>query len=175
MDQTEYTILPFFEVLTAAKLFTFFAILVIVAAFIRFIVFKNALTLRKAPTSIIFAYITASIANVLLTTFLYWYWALPLCLVISLIYAYATAAEVRDANAEERMGVWGLNKDIRRIRGELFNDMSQQEQIAYRNKVRETKFSKLVFIAVTMAVALIAIFIFYIADLNYLFFPIPIE
>lgn len=174
MNNTDYTLLPFFNVITAAKLFCFFAVLIIITAAVRKIVYKRSLTLHRASASIVFSLITASFANILFTTFLYWYWALPLCLAISVIYAFTTAGDVKDANSEERIGVWGLNEDIRRIRGEIFNDMPIEEQIAYSKKVKETSFSKTAFIIITLAVAAIAVFLFKVLGLGYLFFPVPV-
>ena len=175
MDKTDYTLLPFLDVITAAKLFLFFAALILLTAVIRKIVFKRSLSLHKAHASIAFSLVTASLANMLFTTFLYWYWALPLSIAISVIYAFTTAGDVKDANSEERIGVWGLNEDIRRVRGEIFNDMTVEEQIAYRGKVKETRFSKTLFIIISLAAAAVIVLLFNALDIGYLFSPVPIE
>ena len=173
--ESEYTMFPFVSAITSARLavITFFIFVLVIA--VRMVVFSRSLTLHKAPTTIIFAYIACSFANVIFTTFLYWYWALPLCLVISVIYAYTTAREVREADSEERMGIWGLNKDIRKIRAELFSDMTVEKQLEYAKGIKETDFSKPMFIIITMAVPVLAILIFYFMNIDYLFFPVLIS
>ena len=169
---SDYTLLPFLKTATTAKLvIATFLIFVCVVA-IRKNVFGTSLTLHKAPATIFFAYITAGCANIILTTFMYWYWALPICLGISLIFAFTTERDVKAAISEERIGKWGLNKEIRRIRGELFNEMSIEQQIEYREKIKDVRFSKLLFTTVTMAVPVIAILVFWALDIGYLFYPV---
>ena len=125
--ESKYTMLPFYDVITSAKFFALFALLILITAIVRKIVYSRSLTLHRAKTSIVFGFISVSFINCLFTSFLYWYWALPLCIALGAVYAFSVSGEVRDSNTEERTGVWGLNPDIRRIRGELFNDMSPEE------------------------------------------------
>lgn len=171
----DYTLLPFYYPLTTAKLlFISFALLMTVLI-IKTIIYKTSLTLHRAPTAILFGYIQTCIINVMLCTFLYWYIALPICLVMSCVFAFTTSGEVKDANTEERIGVWGLNRDIKQIRGELFNDMSIEEQLEYSKTVRQTKFSPILFVIITMLAALVFILTCHFLDIGYLFRPVLVQ
>jgi hypothetical protein len=89
--------------------------------------------------------------------------------------AFSVSGKVRDSNSEERTGVWGLNANIRRIRGELFNDMTPEEQVAYRETVKETKFYSPLFVALSLVAPVIAVVIYKLLDLGYLFTPVLIQ
>lgn len=173
--ENEYTSLPFYNNFTAAKIFAVVAVLIIAFLIIKAVISKNSLTLHRAPFSVCTAYINIALINIIFCTFMYWYWALPLSLALTLIYMHTTYMEVKDANSEERSGVWGLNKDIRRIRGELFNDLPIEEQLAYREKVKDYKFSRIVFVVVAMLIPLAFIGVCYLLDIGYLFYPVIIE
>ena len=162
-------LLPFKNALTAAKLFFAVFFLLIVYAIVRAVVYRRSLTLHKAPTAVVFSYIASSLANILVCIFFSWFLALPLCIILTLIFMFTTKSEVNDANAEERSGVWGLNSDIRRIRGELFSDMTVQEQIDYRNSVKEYNFNMWLFGIVSIAVAVLFIAACYFFGAGYQF------
>ena len=169
---SDYTALPFLNFKTSATLMSVFFIIFLAVITVRAIVFKKSLSLHSGKTSVFFSYVACSIVNVMFCTFLYWYWAIILSAVISCVYAFCAAREVKESNEDARMGIYGLNKEIRRIRGELFNDMSPEQQIEYRKTVKEMTFSKPLFIIITLCIPIIAIAIFYFADIGYLFFPI---
>lgn len=173
--ESKYTLLPFLDVITAAKLFALFGLCIIAVAIVRAIVFKRALTLHRAKTEIVFGFISVSFINCLFTTFLYWQWAAGLSIVLGIVYAFSVSGKVRDSNSEERTGVWGLNADIRRIRGELFNDMTPEEQIAYRETVKETKFISPLFVVLSLVPPVLAVAVYRILDLGYLFAPVLIS
>jgi len=175
MEQNEYTVLPFYNNFTAAKLFAVFAIILIVYLIVKSIIHNRSLTIHRAPFAVVTGYIGASIVNIILFTFLYWQWALPISIIVSVIYAFTTNKEVNAANSEERAGVWGLNKDIRRIRGELFNDMSIEQQLKYRKNVKHYKFNYILFVIVTVGAALAFVGICCLCDIGYLFSPVLID
>lgn len=170
-DFFEMSGLPFESPITAAKIFLTVGILLIAYIIVRAVVFSRSLTLHRAPAAVAFAYIAASLANILICIFFHWQAALPLCLLISVIFMFTTAGEVRDANSEERAGVWGLNRDIRRIRGELFNDMTPEEQVEYRNSVKEYRFNRWLFIALTLLAAAVFVAVCYFSGIGYRFDP----
>ena len=161
--------LPFEDPLTAAKIFLAVGLLLVAYIIVRAVVFNRALTLHRAPTAVAFAYVAASLANIVICIFFHWQAALPLCLLISVIFMFTTAGEVKDANTEERAGVWGLNRDIRRIRGELFNDMTPQEQVEYRNNVKEYRFNRWLFVVLTMFAAAVFVALCYFSGIGYKF------
>ena len=175
LTESKYTLLPFLDVITAAKLFALFGLLIIITSIIRVIIFKRSLTFHRAKTEIVFGFISVSFINCLFTTFLYWQWATGLSVVLGIVYAFSVSGKVRDSNSEERTGVWGLNADIRRIRGELFNDMTPEEQVAYRETVKETKFYSPLFVALSLVAPVIAVVIYKLLDLGYLFTPVLIQ
>lgn len=174
-DSLSHTLLPFYDALTATRFFFIFFILIILCSALRAVVFRRSMTLHRAPTAVVFSYIGASLANMLLCSVFYWYWALPLCIIITAVFAYSASTDVKEANNEERMGIWGLNKDIRRIRGELFNDMTVEEQLKYRQSVKEYKFHVLPFFAVTLLAAALFAAVCKLSGLGYLLFPVAVQ
>ncbi len=171
----KYTILPFFDSITATKLFFVVGVLILLYCAVYAAVTRTAKNLHRAPTVVGFAYVGASLCNILMTTMFYWYWALPLCVMFTLVFMFPTASEVKSANTDERVGVWGFNKELCRIRGEIFNDMSIEEQISYRESVKEYRFNRPLFVAVTLLVPVIFVAALYAADIGYLFFPVLLE
>ncbi len=172
---SDYTVLPFLDITVTTRLLIVTFLVFVFTLVVKQIIFKNSMTLHRAPVSVIFAYICCSVVNVMFCTFLYWYWAVFLCTVMSLIYAFTTAREVKESGEEERMGIFGLNKDIRRIRGELFNDMSVEQQIEYRKNVKEYGFSKILFVVITLIIPALAIAVFHFLNIGYLFFPVLVS
>ena len=80
--------------------------------------------------------------------------------------------EVKEGNSEERIGVWGLNKEIRAVRGEIFNDMSKEEQIEYTKKVKEFRFLWPLFIFVCVAIPLGVACLWKFMGLGFLWAPV---
>ncbi len=173
-DLENSTILPFVSALTAAKIFGIIVVLAVAIFVIRAIVYKRALGLRRGPTAFFFNALIAIVFNCALYTFFYWKWALPVSFVITLVYMSATWHEVKEGNSEERIGVWGLNKDIRAVRGELFNEMSKEEQIEYTKKVKEYKFYWPLFILLCVGAPVAIAALWKIAGLGFLWSPIVI-
>lgn len=171
---TEMTLLPFFNAVTAAKIFGVLIASVILVYIVRAFVYKKSLTFRRAPTAEVFYTIIASLMNCVVYMFFYWYIAVFVSLAVSLAFMKAIQMEVKEANEDERIGVWGLNEDIRTIRGELFNDMSIEEQLEYRNNVKEYKFRWYRFLLITVGFALLLMSVFYFLDMGYLWFPVKV-
>lgn len=173
-NELEETILPFYSAITAAKVFGVLVLLIVAAYIVRRAVYKRALSLRRGPTAEVFYLIIASLMNTVLYVFFYWWWALPMSVAIALAFMSATSHEVKEGNADERCGVYGLNKDIRQIRAELFNDMSVEEQLEYTSKIKEYRFYRIRFIAVCVMVPLLIVTAFYYADIGFLWFPVKL-
>lgn len=174
LKPSDTTILPFLNAITAAKIFGIIVIVALSLYITRAIVYKKALGLRRGPTAVFFHGAIAITFNTALYTFFYWNWALPVSFVITLVFMSATWHEVKEGNSEERIGVWGLNNDIRTVRGEIFNDMSKEEQIEYTGKVKEYKFWWPLFIAVCVATPILIAFLWKIAGLGFLWSPVAI-
>jgi len=175
LKPSDTTILPFLNAITAAKIFGTIVAVALAVFIIRSVVYKKALGLRRAPTAVFFNGFIAITFNTALYTFFYWKWALPVSFVITLIYMLATWHEVKEGNSEERVGVWGLNKDIRTIRGELFNDMSKDEQIEYTKNVKEYKFWWPLFIIVCVGAPVLIALLWYVCGLGFLWNPVAIN
>lgn len=170
----EKTLLPFLNTLTAAKIFTAVALLIVATYFVRAIVYKRALNLKRAPTAEVFYLLLAALFNTSLYTFFYWWWALPVSVAISLVFMSATSHEVKEGNTELRTGVWGLNKDIRTVRAEIFADMSPEQQTEYKTKVKEYKFIKWRFLLAAVLIPVIVVVVWHFLNVGYLFFPVAI-
>ncbi len=174
-DLSKTTILPFLNALTAAKLFGIIVLIAVSLFVIRAIVNKNAMNLRRGPTAVFFSGAIAITFNCALYTFFYWQWALPVSFVITLVYMSAAMHEVKEGNSDERIGVWGLNKDIRAVRGEIFNDMSKEEQIEYTKKVKEYKFWWPLFILLCVATPFVVACFWKIFGLGFLWSPVTLN
>ncbi len=174
-DVSDKTILPFLNALTAAKIFGIIVLIAVLLYVVRAIVYKRALGLRRGPTAMMFYGAIAITFNTALYTFFYWNWALPVSVVITLVFMSATWHEVKEGNSEERVGVWGLNKDIRTVRGEIFNDMSKDEQIEYTKNVKEFKFYWPLFILVCVLAPLVIAALWKITGLGFLWAPVVIK
>ncbi len=168
------TLLPFQNAITAAKIFGVLVVLIIATYFIRAIVYKRALNLKRAPTAEVFYLLLATLFNTALYTFFYWQWALPVSVVISLVFMSSTSHEVKEGNNELRMGVWGLNKDIRTVRAEIFADLSPEKQVEYRENVKEYNFVKWRFLAFAILIPVVLVFVWHFLNIGYLFFPVAI-
>lgn len=172
-EAVKYTLLPFLSPLLATRLFLVFGVLGLLIAAVRAVVFRRSLRLHRAPAAVAFSVASAAVINVTVCTVFYWYWALPVCVAVAAIYAFTVAGEVKEANAEERIGVWGLNREIRRIRGELFNDMSIEEQLEYSRGMKEFVFRPVLFVIAALAAPGIFILVCHLLPVGYLFFPVP--
>lgn len=164
---TSNKVLPFDDPLVAAKLFLAAGTLAIIYLIVRAVIFSRSLTLHRAPAVVACAYVAASLVNIMICVIFHWFAALPMCILITVIFMFTTAGDVKEANSEERSGVWGLNRDIRRIRGELFNDMTPAEQVEYRNNVKEYHFNRWLFAAVTLIVPAVFVLICYVSGTGY--------
>ncbi len=173
-EPSSTTILPFLSALTAAKVFGTIVLIAVLVYIVRAVVNRRALSFRRGPTAMVFNGIIAITFNTALYTFFYWKWALAVSFVISLVFMSATMHEVKEGNSEERIGVWGLNKDIRTVRGEIFNDMSKEEQLEYTKNVKEFKFYWPLFILVCVATPLVIAWIWEIAGLGFLWVPVTL-
>lgn len=174
-NELEKTILPFMSGLTAAKVFTALVCLIVLTYIVRRYVYKHSLTFRRGPTAEIFYFIIASLMCTVLYVFFYWYIALPVSVAIALAFMSAVSHEVHEGNSEERIGVWGLNKDIRSVRGDIFNDMSIEDQLAYTKNVKEYKFHPIRFVITAVAIPLVIVTVFYFADIGFLWFPVDLK
>lgn len=171
---TEKTLLPFLNAIFAAELFGTLVLIIIAVYIVRKFVYKHSLTFRRAPTAEVFYTIIAVLMNCVVYMFFYWYWALPVNIALSFAFMKAIEMEVKEGNEDERIGVWGLNNDIRIVRGEIFNDMSIEEQLEYTSKVKEYKFSRIRFFAICIGVPLLLMAVFTVFDCGYLWFPIDV-
>ena len=174
-NELEKTLLPFFSALTAAKVFGTLVFLIVSTYIVRKYVYKHSLSFHRGPTAEVFYFIIASLMCTALYVFFYWYVALPLSVAIALAFMSATSHEVHEGNSEERIGVWGLNKDIRSVRADIFNDMPIEEQLEYTKNVKEYKFHALRFVLLVVAVPLVIVSIFHFCDIGFLWFPVELK
>ena len=174
-NKLEKTIIPFMSGLNAAKVFTALVLLIVLTYIVRKYVYKHSLTFRRGPTATVFYFIIASLMCTVLYVFFYWYIALPLSVAIALAFMSAVSHEVHEGNTDVRVGVWGLNKDIRTVRAELFNDMSIEEQLEYTKNVKEYNFQPIIFVLGVIILPLIIITVFHFADIGFLWYPVELK
>ncbi len=174
-NKLEKTIIPFMSGLNAAKVFTVLVLLIVLTYIVRKYVYKHSLTFRRGPTAVVFYLIIASLMCTVLYVFFYWYIAFLLSVAIALAFMSAVSHEVHEGNTDERVGVWGLNSDIRTVRAELFNDMSIEEQLEYTKNVKEYNFQPILFVLAVIAIPLVIVTVFHFADIGFLWFPVSLN
>ena len=97
-------------------------------------------TVRKGTFSIIDNTVWALLLNTVLFTLLFWNVAFPFALGVGGVFIAVIRNDLKRAFEEERIGMFGMNEEMRLLGGEAYNDLSIEEQLAYKEKVKPYKF-----------------------------------
>ncbi|MBQ6947219.1 MAG: hypothetical protein IJN42_04145 [Clostridia bacterium] len=84
----------------------------------------------------------ALVINTAVYSLFFWYVALPVSLFFTTILCISARGIQNKIYSEEKDGAWGLHPSLRQVRGEMFSDLSVEEQLEYKKKV-ESSFRKL--------------------------------
>lgn len=136
----KYTILPWMDGVCAGYIIFGAMALLICYSIFEFFFKRHNLSMRRGTLAIIGNTVWPFCLNICIYALIYWYWAIPASLALSLIFWVIIRGELKTAHEEELEGCWGLFPAIRKIRGEAFADLSIEEQLAYKAHVKPQKF-----------------------------------
>lgn len=171
----DYTLLPWEFPLKSSYAMVAAIALLLVYLIISGIISRRSISIRRGQIAIVNAYTVTIIANTLLYLLLYWYWALPLSLILTLLFLKITRDEIKMGHIDELNGMWGLNREMRIIRGEQFSDMTIEQQAEYKQKIVLPKFNVWIFLLVAMLAPVVITALVNLLGGHYLFFPIPTD
>ncbi len=122
------------------------------------------------------AYVYGLCVNTTIFALFYWYIAIPLSFLFSLVFFNSALALQKIALQEEKNGMWGLCKPLRIIRGELFSDMSPDQQIEAKKTVEKAyrPLNPYIYFTLTVAVPFAIVVFMYLCGANYLFAPVKL-
>lgn len=134
------TYLPWMDVLSAGRVVPpVIAVLIgwcIIAALMK----KFNSSVRRGHFAVVDNTLWALLLNTLIFTVSFWQWAFPVAIGIGALFIWVIRNEQTRALEEERIGMRGMNAEMKRLRGEAFNDLSIEEQMAYKEKVKPYRF-----------------------------------
>ena len=118
---------------------------VAVALLVAFCIFERVFskhnnTMRKGTMSIISATAWTLILNFIFYVIAFWQWAVGFSVAMALFFIVILRHELKIAYQDEKEGFRGLNPLIRSIRGEIFSDLSIEEQMEFKKNVKPQKF-----------------------------------
>lgn len=140
MGKIEYTMLPWWDVLSAGKIVPILGFLLAGWALFAGLFKRYNASVRRGTFAVIDNTVWPLLLNSIIYTTLFWYWAAPISIGLSYVFEAIIRHEQKRAFEEERLGCFGLNKEIKTLRGEAFNDLSIEEQLSYREKVTPYRF-----------------------------------
>ncbi len=129
--------------------------------------------IHVAPFTAVRAYGAALFVNTAMFTLFFWYAALPIGLFISTVCIVSARGVQKNALVDEKNGKWGLDPDLRQVRGEMFSDLSPEEQIRRKKEV-ERVFRKtriLPFYLLTICLPFLLVVILYFCGASYVWIP----
>ena len=129
--------------------------------------------IHVAPFTTVRAYGAALFINTAMCALFFWYAALPICLLISTVCAVSARGVQKNALVDEKNGKWGLDPDLRQVRGEMFSDLSPEEQIERKKEVDRTfrKTRVLPFFLITVGLPFLLIVLLYFCGATYVWIP----
>ncbi len=139
-EPLNYTILPWMDPLSVGKIIPTVVGILVAYCIFEFFFKKYNNSVRRGTLSLITNTVWPLTLNTCFFTVLYWQWAFPLSAVIGLIFISVIKHELKIAHEDELEGFRGLNPTIRQIRGEIFADLSIEEQMEYKKTVKPHKF-----------------------------------
>lgn len=113
------------------------------------------------------------VVNVAIYSLFFWYVAIAVSLFFTFIFYISARGIQNKIYYEEKDGKWGLHPPLREVRGELFSDLSVEEQLEYKAEV-DRKFRKLSpwwYFPLTVLLPFVIILILKLCGLPYTFVP----
>lgn len=141
MKKIEYTMLPWWDVLSAGRIVPVLGFLLVAWWLFASLFRKYNSSVRRGTFSVIDHTVWPLLLNTVVYTVLFWYWAAPIAAGLSYVFEAIIRNEQKRAFEEERLGRFGMNREIKNLRGEAFNDLPIEEQLAYRDQVQPYRFT----------------------------------
>ena len=129
--------------------------------------------IHSAPFLSMECTVLALVINTAVYTLFFWYAAWAVSLAFSIAFYISARGIQKKIYSDEKDGKWGLFPDLRQVRGELFSDLSIEEQMEYKKKVDAT-FKKLdprLYFPLTVILPFLLILILKLCGLPYIFAP----
>ena len=129
--------------------------------------------LHHAPFLSMEVTVLALVINTAVYGLFFWYIALCVSPFFSVIFFVSARGIQNKIYHEEKEGRWGLHPPLREIRGEMFSDLSIEEQLEHKAKVDKTfrKLSPLWYFPLTILVPFAIILLLKLCGLPYIFVP----
>lgn len=169
-NKIEYTMLPWWDVMSAGRSVPVVALLLVAWAVIAALFKRYNTTLRRGHFSMVDNTVWPMLLNTIVYLVAFWYWGLPVAVGIALIFESVIRNDLKRALEDERQGMFGMNPTVKILRGEAFNDLSVEEQMAYKERVIPVRFYPwLHFLAVVILPFLAVLLLEQLGLGNYLF------
>lgn len=136
----KYTLLPWLDVLSAGKIIPPVGALLIIWCILAGLFKRWNSRIRRGHFAVVDNTVWPLLLNTVVFTVAFWKWAFPIAAGIGVIFIFVIRNEQKRALEDERVGMFGMNPTIKQLRGEAFNDLSVEEQMAYKEKVSPYKF-----------------------------------
>ena len=118
-------------------------------------------------------YVYALAVNTAMCALFFWYAALIISVLFSTVCVVSARGVQKGALHDEKNGMWGLDPELRKVRGEMFSDLPEHEQVE-RKKDIEAAFKKtnpIPFYLITVCVPFAIMLILYGCGAGYIFVP----
>ena len=134
------TYLPWLDVFSAGQILPVLGGLLIGWCILAALFKKFNSSVRRGHFAAVDNTVWPLLLNAIIFTVSFWQWAFPVALGIGGIFLWVIRNEQKRALEDERIGMFGMNEEMKRLRGEAYNDLSIEEQLAYKEKVKPYKF-----------------------------------
>ncbi len=169
-NKLEYTMLPWWDVMSAGRAVPVVLFLLVAWCLFAGLMKRYNSTLRRGHFSLLDNTMWPLLVNTVLYLVAFWYWAVPVAAGLGLIFESVIRNDLKRSLEDERQGMFGMNPHIKQLRGEAFNDLSVEEQMAYKEKVTPIAFSWWIhLLIVTVVPFLIVLLLEQLGLGNYLF------
>ncbi|MBQ8893696.1 MAG: hypothetical protein IJ043_04730 [Clostridia bacterium] len=139
-ESLKYTFFPWMDSLTVGRILPPLIILLVAYNIFEYFFKKHNISMRKGTLSIISGTAWTLLLNTCFFTIAYWQWAILFSAVLALLFIVIMRYELKVSYQEELEGYRGLNPEMRKIRAELFADLSIEEQLEFKQNVHPQKF-----------------------------------
>ncbi|MBQ8600664.1 MAG: hypothetical protein IJ407_04710 [Clostridia bacterium] len=136
----KYTLLPWMNVLSAGRIIPAVGGLLIAWCIFAALFRKLNASVRRGHFAVIDNTLWPLLLNTVIFTVAFWNWAFPIAIGVSLLFLFVIRNELKRSLEDERIGMFGMNAEMKRLRGEAYNDLSIEEQMAYKEKVTPIRF-----------------------------------
>ncbi len=173
-----YTVMPWMDAVVIGYIVPAAIAVILLYSVFEFFFKRRNMTMRRGTLAIITNTVWVLMINLCVFTLAYWQWAFLIAAVMSLLFLSVIRHELKVAHDDELGGRWGLFPALRAIRGEEFADLTVEEQLAYKEKVKPYRFRWYCFLPVTVLVPFcMVLLIDLLGFADYLFqvyyFPLP--